>query len=173
MAGDYELLELTFDSDEFDILTAGPMNFLQLPADHQLLVGYDKIRIIQAFDTIRHLHSNDSNRIAMNKLVAENLKSKKKFLEFSVEHQQDILNTYLDYLRALAHEGRRLVFFGLRVFAPALRQYIQGKRFTFFSTKSVVEGLDLLSNLKLEYGEFIPSQDFAEQTKHGGIQGAL
>jgi len=76
LSGDRELLERTLDTDEFDILAAGPMSFIDLVADHKLLVGYDDIQLVQAFDALLYLHANDSNRMALRSFVAENLKSK-------------------------------------------------------------------------------------------------
>lgn len=173
LAGDIALLELALDTDEFDILSAGPMSFVQLPADHQLLVGYDDIHVVQAFDALRYLHSNDSNRLALRSFVAENLKSKKTFAELSDEHQQDILNTYWDYLRALEHEAKRLAAFVFYVFGPMLREYVGSRRFKLFSTKSISQMLDHISALRSEFSELIPSQEFFENSRDGGIQGAL
>jgi hypothetical protein len=173
LSGDRALLELTLDADEFDILSAGPMSFIQLPQDHKLLVGYDDIRIIQAFDALLYLHSDDSNRLALRSFVAKNLKSKKNFLELSVEHQHDTLNTYWDYLRALEHEGKRLAAFAFHIFSPMLRGYAGSKKFKLFTTKPIFETLDRISSLQSEYKEFVPSQEFFKQSRDGGIQGAL
>ena len=81
LSGDHELLELTLDTDEFDILAAGPLTVIKLPDDHKLLVGYDNIQILQAFDALLYLHADDTGRLALRAFVAGNLKSKKQFLE--------------------------------------------------------------------------------------------
>jgi len=173
LSGDEQLLELTLDTDEFDILAAGPLTFIKLPDDHKLLVGYDNIQIIQAFDTLLHLHADDTNRLALRAFVSQNLKSKRQFLELSDDHQHDILNTYWDYLRSLEHEGKRLTAFAFHILAPMLRRYIGAKKFWIFRTKSISETLDSIESLVSQYADFVPSQEFFEQTRDGGIQGAL
>ncbi len=173
LSGDNQLLELTLDTDEFDILAAGPLTFIGLPDDHKLLVGYDNIQIVQAFDTLLYMHADDTNRLALRSFAAENLKSKRQFLELTREHQNDILNTYWDYLRSLEHEGKRLAAFAFYIFAPMLRTYIGARKFALFSTKSVLETLDRIEGLHRQYQNFVPSQNFFKQTLDGGIQGAL
>lgn len=173
LSGDNKLLELTLDTDEFDILAAGPLNFINLPDDHKLLVGYDNIQIVQAFDTLLYLHADDTNRLALRAFAAENLKRKRQFLELPHEQQGDILNTYWDYLRSLEHEGKRLAAFAFYIFAPMLRMYISARKFTLFRTKSISETLDRIEDLHQQYQDFVPSQNFFEQTRDGGIQGAL
>jgi|CXWL01.1.fsa_nt_gi hypothetical protein len=173
LSGDRALIELTLDTDEFDILSAGPMSFVQLPENYKLLVGYDDIHIIQAFDALLYLHSNDTTRLALRSFVAENLKSKKKFLELGIEHQQDILNTYWDYLRGLEHEGKRLAAFAFYIFSPMLRAYAGSWKFKLFATKPIFQTLDRIASLQEEYKELVPSQEFFKQSRDGGIQGAL
>lgn len=173
LSGDHKLLELTLDSDEFDILSAGPITFMNLPDDHKLLVGYDNIQILQAFDTLLYLHIDDTNRLALRDFVAVELKSKKKFLEIDRDHQTDVLNTYWDYLRALEHEGRRLIAFSLYILVPLLREYVGSKKFMLFRTKSIAETLERLEGLQKQYQEFIPGPEFFQQSRDGGIQGAL
>jgi len=173
LSGDHALLEVTLDTDEFDILSAGPLSFIKLPEDHKVLVGYDDIHIVQAFDTLLYLHSDDSNRLALRAFVAENLKSKKHFLELSVADQQDILNTYWDHLRALEHDGKRLAAFAFYIVSPMLRAYASSKTFRFFSTKAILETLESISSLQSEYRDFVPTQEFLSQSRDSGIQGAL
>jgi len=173
LSGDHELLELTLDTDEFDILAAGPLTFMKLPDDHKILVGYDNIQIVQAFDTLLHLHTDDTNRLALRAFVSENLKSKKRFLEASEDHQADVLNTYWDYLRALEHEGKRLAAFTFYIVVPMLRTYIGSKKFALFRTKSISDTLDQVQGLHGQYKEFVPGPEFFQQTRDAGIQGAL
>ena len=173
VAGDQELLELTLDSDEFDILSAGPMNFIQLSEDHKILVGYDNIQIVQAFDALLYLHSNDANRLALRAFVAENLKSKKKFTECSNEHQQDLLNSYWDYLRALEHEGKRVIAFVFYIFTPMLGRYVNSRKFNLFSKETISSMLDRIESLQSEFSDFVPPREFFEQSRGGGIQGVL
>lgn len=173
LSGDDELLELTLDSDEFDILAAGPITFMSLPENHKLLVGYDNVQIVQAFDTLLYSHTDDTNRLALRDFVAIELKSKKKFLEKGQEHQADVLNTYWDYLRSLEHEGRRLSAFSFYILAPLLRSYIGSRKFTLFRTKSISDTLDSLESFRRQFQEFIPGPEFFEQSRDGGIQGAL
>lgn len=78
---------------------------MDIPDDHKLLVRYDNIQILQAFDTLLYSHTDDTNRLVLRTFVAAELKSKKKFLENDGDHHADVLNTYLDYLRSLEHEG--------------------------------------------------------------------
>lgn len=173
LSGDWELLELALEADEFDILTTGPMSFTQLPESHKLLVGYDDIKIIQAFDALFYFNSEDGSRLALRTFVAENLKSKMKFLELGIEHQNDILNTYWDYLRRLEHEGKRLAAFNIHIFSPMLRAYAGSKKFKFFNTKTILQTLDCIASLQAEYQEFVPSKEFIKQSIDGGIQGVL
>ena len=91
----------------------------------------------------------------------------------SIEHQQDALNTYWDYLRALEHEGKRLAAFAFHIFCQMLRTYAESKRFRFFSTKAIFEMLDRISALQSEFKEFVPKQEFFQQSRDGGIQRAL
>jgi len=173
LSGEQELLELALDTDEFDILTADALSFPQLLSDHKILVGYDNIKLIQAFDTLLYMNLNESSRVALNNFVAENLKSKKRFFELSNENQQDMLNTYLNYLRAIEHDANRIVAFTMYIFAPMLKTYIETKKFRFFSTKDIAGALDNIQSIETEFREFIPQPDFFEQSMSGGIQGAL
>lgn len=173
LSGNQQLLEITLDADEFDILSAGPMSFIKLPDDHKLLVGYDNIHITQAFDTLLYLHTEDTNRLALRSFVAENLKSKKKFIELNTEHQQDILNTYWDYLRSIEHEGKRITVFAFHIFVPMLRKYVCLKKFKIFTTKPILETLNQIEALQEEHKESVPSSEFFKQSRDGGIQSAL
>jgi hypothetical protein len=173
LSGDCKLLEVTLDADEFDILAAGPMTAIDLPPDHKLLVGYDNIQLVRAFDSLLYLNSDDTQRTALRSFVAENLKSKKKFLEIGIEHQHDILNTYWDYLRALEHQANRLVAFAFHIFTPMLRTYAGSKRFTLFSTKQVFAMLDRISALQSDFKDFVPTPEFFKQSRDGGIQRVL
>lgn len=173
LSGDHELLELTLDTDEFDILAAGPLTFMQLPDDHKLLVGYDDIQIVQAFDALLHMHADDTNRLALRALVAGRLKSKRQFLELSEVHQVDALNTYWGYLRSLEHEGKRLTAFIFYIMVPRLRTYIGSKKFALFRTKPISRTLDRVEGLHLQYEEFVPGPEFFRQTRDAGIQGVL
>lgn len=173
LSGDHELLELTLDTDEFDILAAGPLTFMKLSDDHKLLVGYDDIQILQAFDTLLYLHADDTDRLALRAFVAKNLKSKKQFLELKEDHQADVLNTYWDYLTSLEHDGKRLTAFVFYIIVPMLRTYIDSKKFALFRTKSISGTLDQVQSLHGQYEEFVPGPEFFQQTRDAGIQGAL
>jgi hypothetical protein len=173
LSGDRELLELALDTDEFDILAAGPITFMRVPDDHKILVGYDNIQIVQAFDALLYLHADDTNRLALRAFVSKHLKSKKRFIEASEDHQADILNTYWDHLRALEHEGKRLAAFTFYIIAPMLRAYIGTRRFAIFRTKSISDTLDQVQSLHAEYKEFVPGPDFFQATRDSGIQRVL
>lgn len=173
LAGDHDLLELTLNTDEFDILGAGPLTFMKLPEDHKLLVGYDNIQILQAFDALLYFHADDTNRLALRDFVQGNLKSKMQFLELSEDHQADVLNTYWDYLRSLEHEGERLTAFAFYIIVPMLRTYIGSKRFFLFNTRSISDTLDKVQSLHGQYEDFVPGPEFFQKTRDAGIQGAL
>lgn len=173
LSGDHELLERTLDTDEFDILATRPFTFMKLPDDHKLLVGYDNMQILQAFDALLHFHTDDTTRLALRTFIAGNLKSKKQFLELSGNHKADVLNTYWDYLRELEHEGKRLTAFAFYVIVPLLRTYIDSKKFALFRTKSISDTLDQVQSLHGQYEEFVPGPEFFQKTRDGGIQGAL
>lgn len=171
--GDRALLEIMFDSDEFDILAAGPMSFITLPQDHKLLVGYDDIRVIHVFDALLYMHTDDSNRLNLRSFVSQKLKSKYAYLGLAPEEQHEILKSYRDLLYALEHEGKRLTAFSLHVVVPALQRFVRSKKFMLFSTKPIFYTLECISALCLEHKDFIPSTEFFEETRHGGIQRAL
>lgn len=173
LAGDRTLLELALDTDEFDILSAGPAQFVQLPEEHKLLIGFEKLDIVQAFDTLLYLHATDSNRSTIRTFVTDRLKSKKTFLKQDLDEQHDILNTYWDILLELEHEGKRFIAFGVYVLSPMLREYSDSVRFKFGTTKAISEKLDNISSLQSEYKEFVPSDDFLHTLQGGGIQNAL
>jgi hypothetical protein len=172
--GDRDLLETTLLSDEFDILTAGSIEFSHLPQDYKLLIGYDDIRLLQMFEMVGYLHMNESNRVSLNEFVKNNLKSAHDFLSLPIEKQHDILSTYSDYLDSLGHESNRFISFVARVIAPELKKYLINERFAFFSTSSAIDIFNSIDTIIEEYEEMIPGPEFFETVvKSGGIQSAM
>lgn len=132
--GDEELLQKTFSSDEFDILKTRAISFSHLPSEYKLLVGYDSIEIIQAFQTLLYLYETDGNRLYLNEFVKQNLKSMHNFLIKDKEKQEDIFYTYYDLLTTLEHEYNRVISFVIETIFPILNAYISNRQFMLFST---------------------------------------
>ncbi|MCK5092142.1 MAG: hypothetical protein KAR30_06400, partial [Gammaproteobacteria bacterium] len=131
--GDEGLLAKTFLSNEFDILTAGALDFSHLPNEYSLQIGYDDIKLVQMYDMLLYLHKNETNRLSLNKFVKENLKSMEEFLSIPEEKQKDILYTYYDYLTSLEHESNRVIFFILNNIIPAMKEYLTSYRFWLYA----------------------------------------
>ena len=173
LKGDKNLLETMFMADEFDILKAGPVNFNHLSEEYKVLLGYDDIELVQMFEAINYLSLNDTNRQNLNTFVKENLKSRQKFSSLSNDEQADVLNTYWDYLTSLQHEENRLIAFISMIVIPKMRSYIKKTQFILFSTKAARAILAKLEAHEAEYSDLIPSSNFFERSKAGGIQRAL
>lgn len=173
IAGDKELLQKTFLADEFDILKAKAMKFDHLSEEYKLLIGYDDIKLVQMFDTLNYFISNEYNRESLNQFVKDNLKSAHNFLNLPEGRQQDVLNTYWDYLDSIAHESNRTIFFICHIICPAIQKYVGEFQFLLFSTKAAKTTIEQIDAIKEEYKDFIPDADFMERVKNGGIQGAI
>ena len=173
LGGDTDLLEDMFMADEFDILTAGPVDYNHLSEEHKVLLGYDDIELVQIFETINYLSLNDTNRLNLNAFVKGNLKSRHEFAALSEGKQNDVLNTYWDYLGSIQHEENRLIAFISMIVVPRMRSYIKELQFLLFSTKAAKAILVKLEADQAEYADLIPEPDFLERSKMGGIQGAL
>lgn len=170
LKGDKKLLETTFMADEFDILTAGPVGFTHLSEEYKVLLGYDDIELIQMFEAVNYLSLNDANRLNLNSFVKENLKSRHKFSSLSDDEQNDILNTYWDYLGSIEHEENRLIAFISAVVIPRMRSYTKELQFLLFSTRASKAILTKLETDQTEYSDLIPGPDFFQRSKTGGIQ---
>ncbi|WP_127559285.1 hypothetical protein [Saccharospirillum alexandrii] len=173
MGGDSELLQTTLLADEFDILKAKSMQFNNLPSDYKLLLGYDDIEIIQAFDMLIYLHEEDTNRSHLIDFVKENLKSRDGFLAKDEGAQADILNTYWDILSSLDHEAARLMVFVRDMLLPRLERYISGKQFMLFKTSDAKRLRNRINAVIEEYADLFPDSAYMEEVRDGGIQGAL
>ena len=73
ISGNQDLLNKTFLSDEFDILNEGMPEFNSLPEDYKVLLGYDDIDLLHAFETIIYMNKNDITRNNLNSFVKLNL----------------------------------------------------------------------------------------------------
>jgi hypothetical protein len=170
IAGDRDLLKKTFLADEFDILTDGAMDFSNIPEEYKVLVGYDDIHLLQAFEMLLYLNKIDNTRNSLNDFGKLNLKSEYLFGNKSHEEQLDILSTYWDYLDKLDHAEDRLIAFVLYIFLPRVRQYIGRMSFFLYSKKNIMTQLDSASILNNKYRRIIPEPDFFEKSVSGGIQ---
>ena len=170
IAGDQELLNKTFLADEFDILTDGAIDFNNLPEEHKVLVGYDDIQLLQAFEAILYLNKIDKTKNTLNDFVKLNLKSELSFANKSLNEQADTLRTYWDYLDKLGHEEDRIIAFVLHIFLPSVRQYINRKSFLLYSKKNITTQLDRAAELHNTYSSIIPDLSFFEKSVSGGIQ---
>jgi len=168
--GDRDLINTTFLADEFDILTDAAIDFNTLPEEHRILVGYDDIQLLQAFETILYLNRIDKTRNSLNDFVKLNLKSKLSFENKSQDEQVDILSTYWDYLDKLVHEKNRIIAVVLYIFLPRVRQYINRWSFLLYSKKNIAKQLDRVMDLHNKFGGIIPDPSFFEKSVSGGIQ---
>ncbi|WP_337287828.1 hypothetical protein [Candidatus Methylomirabilis sp.] len=170
ISGDQDLLEKTFSTDEFDVLTDGTIEFNAIPEERKVLIGFDDIELLQAFEMLQCLNKIDNTRQSLNEFVKDNLKSRLLFENKSTDERDDILNTYWDYLDKLDHERDRLIAFVLHIFLPGVRTYIGRKAFFLYSKKNITKQLDNAEVLRSNYKNIIPDSGFFERSVSGGIQ---
>jgi hypothetical protein len=171
--GDSELLEEMLLTDEFDILKASPMDFSHLPNEFKVLVGYDKIELVQMFDTFLYVAAVDENRLHLIEFVKSNLKSVNDFRLKKTQEREDILNTYWDILESLDHEQCRVLVFVRDMLLPSLSQYIKGYQFLQFRTSPAKRKVSTIVSLIEKNIDSFPEEGYLEKVRHGGIQGAL
>lgn len=135
-----------------------------------MLVGYDDMQLLQAFETILYLNRIDKTRSSLNDFVKLNLKSELSFANKSQNEQVDILSTYWDYLDKLDHEENRIIAFVLHIFLPRVRQYINRMSLFLYSKKNITTQLDGAVDLRNKYRSIIPEPSFFEKSVSGGIQ---
>ena len=172
-AGDKNLLKTMFLADEFDILTDDAINFNNLPEEYKVLIGYNDITFLQAFDTVLYLYKIDKTKNSLNDFVKVNLKSELTFSKRSQDEQVDIMSTYWDYLDKLAHEEDRVIAFVLYVFLPKVQQYIKRIAFLLYSKKNIKTLLHNAEDLQSKYQSIIPDANFFQESVSGGIQKIL
>lgn len=160
-------------ADEFDILTDGIIDFNNIPEEHKVLVGYDAIHLLQAFEALLHFNRVDRTKNSLNDFVKNNLKSQLSFRNKGNDEQVDILSTYWDYLGKLDHEEERLIAFILYIFLPRVQQYIGRRSFLLYSKKNISKQLDSASVLHEKFMNIIPGPEFFEKSVSGGIQRIL
>jgi len=170
ISGNRDLLKKTFLADEFDILTDGSIGFNNIPEEHKVLVGYDDIHLLQAFETLLYLISIDTTRNNLNDFVKHNLKSELSFGNKSQNEQVDILSIYWDYLGKMDHKEDRLIAFILHIFLPRVRQYIRRISFLLYSKKNITAQLESAEIMHSKFKSIIPGSDFFEKSVSGGIQ---
>lgn len=173
MAGDDELLEKCLLADEFDILKSKAMSSSHLPNNYKVLIGYDDLELVQAFDTLIFSYESDENRLHLNEFVKKKLKSMKSFLSFDLNEKTDILNTYWDILDALDHESNRILFFVRYIILPRLKTYINSKQFFLFKTSAAKRRIIDIEQMIITNNDSFPKPDYLEKIKDGGIQRAL
>lgn len=173
LKGDHELLEKMFLADEFDILTDVAIEFNNIPEEHRVLIGYDDIHLLQAFEALLHFNKIESTKNSLNSFVKNNLKSELSFRNKSNDEQIDILSTYWDYLGKMDHEEERLIAFILYIFLPRVQKYIGRRSFILYSKKNISEQLDSASALHEKFKNIIPGPEFFEKSVSGGIQRIL
>lgn len=171
--GDKKLQETMFLSDEFDILTEKPLNLNLLPEEYKILIGCDDVSLLHLFEMINHQFSNEQRTQALNKFVTDNLKRQNEFLLKDKEQQEDCLVTYWDYLSNQERKSDRIIFLIVQMLVPVIFKYIKSKQFFFFSTIGIDISLQEIRKTLEEYKEFLPKDNFLEETKTGGIQRAL
>ena len=170
IAGDGDLLKTIFLADEFDILTEGTVDFNNITEEYKILVGYDDIHLLQAFEMLLYLNRTENTRNSLNDFVKLNLKSGLSFLKKSDDEQLDILNTYWDYLEKLDHQEDRLLAFIVHIFLPRVRQYIDSTSFLLYSKKNITVQIEKAKALHDKYKSIIPEHDFFEKSVSGGLQ---
>lgn len=173
IAGDKELLKKTFLADEFDILTDNAINFNNLPEEHKVLIGYDDIEFLQAFETVLYMHKLDKTKSSFNEFVKLNLKSELAFSKRSQKEQNDILSTYWDYLDKLAHEEDRVIAFVFHIFLPRAQKYIGRIGFLLYSKKNIETLIQRAKALHDKYKDIIPDSNFFQESVSGGLQKIL
>ena len=173
LAGDTKILDAMFLSDEFDILTDKMIRFEHLPEEYKVLLGCDDIKLVQAFDFVNYMGTNEIARENLNEHVKKHLKSEKYFVEQPPEKQRDILNTYSDYLERINHNTKRIIYFVCYIVKPLIKDYIRGKQFILFPTKGVKKVIEQIEQQETKYCDVIPKADFMENIMAGGIQNVL
>jgi hypothetical protein len=170
LKGDADLLRKMFLADEFDILTDKPISFNSLPEEYKVLLGFDDINLIRAYETMVYDNENNATKMAFNEFVKENLKSQHLFSQMTAEKQQDVISVYWDYLDKLKHQADRISWFVLDVLDPIIREYIKRKQFIFFPKSNIKKHLERIESTSLEFKEFLPEKNFIENIMTGGIQ---
>lgn len=173
ISGDLKLLNTMFLGDEFDVLTDAPFDFGFLSEEYKVLLGNDDIDLVQAYEFIVYTNKNGMTQRAFNEFVKSNLKSQYFFNQKTPEAQQDILNTYWDYLDKLKHEGDRNICFVIDAFVPHVKEYIKGKQFLFFSKKSIEKSLLAIEKSVSDFRDALPEKKTPNDIASGGIQRAL
>ena len=101
------------------------------------------------------------------------MKSQHAFGQKTPEVQQDILNTYWDYLDKLRHEEDRNIGFVIDAIAPHIKRYIREKQFLFFSRKSIEKSLRKIEKTISDFRDVLPEKKSPKDIASGGIQRAL
>lgn len=173
LEGNSDLLEDMFMADEFDILTDPSIRFDVLSQEHKELLGCDSIELIQIFETLNYLSSNEVNERNLNKFVTENLKSRHTFIGLDEARKTDVLNTYWDMLESIKHANERLLSFVSFGVAPKFESYVAKARFRFFRKSSCNKSLADIRNTASEFAEVYPDSDFIKRSVAGGIRNVL
>jgi hypothetical protein len=137
------------------------------------LVGCDDIELIQAYETMNYLYTNDSKSRKLNSYVFEKLNSETAFLKNTSKEQSEILEIYLSNLDEVKHSYDRAIWFATYVMLPKLKKYLKGLQFLCFRKRSIKSSREKINNKLAEYNDIIPKKDLMEKKKLSGIQKSL
>lgn len=171
--GNYQLLDVMFTADEFDILTGKTMEFNHLPAEYKLLVGFDSIHTLQSIEFITSLSIDDSSKVNLNDFVKNNLKKGLHFNSLQEREKLDILNTYWDYLDQVDRHTDRISGFIINVLIPTIEKYKNRLEFKFFSKREISKNIIKIKLLHKEFNELIPTVNDMKDNLNSGIQKVL
>ena len=171
--GEAELLKALFDTGDFKILTEKSLNFNLLPEEHKVLVGCDNMKLVQAFEAMVYLYSQNSKSEALNNHVNDYLISETQFLLLSNPEKSEILETYLGNLESVKHENDRVIWFALFIMLPALNKYAKSIQFLGFNMKSIKSSQKQIATKVQLYEELLPDKDLMNKKKESGIQSML
>lgn len=173
LEGNTDILGKMFSEDEFDILRDKHIKFNVLPDEYKILLGCDDIELVQSYETLCYFIENDIKRKDLNLFVGENLKSITKFNSFTTEEKIETINSYLDHLYKIKHESYRTLWLILYVIIPKYKDFITGKQFLFFTKKSISNSRGKIIKLLDSNEDLLPSKDYMESARNGGIQNEL
>ena len=173
ISGDLGLLDVMFKADEFDILTGPNVEFNHLPEEYKLLVGYESMQTLQAIEYFKTIYSDGSAKSNLNLFLRENLKRELQFKSKPKTEQDDILNSYWDYLDQVDRNIDMTTGFISNVLVPTIEKYKRNFGFLFFSKKEISQKLKRIKKLQTEFSELIPTRERIQSNLDDGIQKVL
>ncbi len=169
--GDNRLLNQMFLTDEFDILNEKAFEFNVLTEEYKILIGNDNIELIQAYEAMIGIDSDNKTRLSFNQFTKENLKSQNSFFKFAPDVQHDLLNTYEDYLYSLEHEMKRMASFIVKALVPQLQLFTRENEFFFYfrAKGKIYKSIKKINNVVKNYESIFPEEGYIEKRGNGGI----